>query len=148
MIHIEKLAVSSNTSKTWQTFVDIFTCSELERSQRQFARAANGHAKDFMCMDLIGKDVIANLSGVTLGKYFGTTGIDINMLLLGNIDIENLVLEISIDILNSLPSSKLKKLLENYIVIFNDFDEGGNFYGKDSLKTILATQNIKPKLLF
>lgn len=146
MIHIEK--ISSIGKNTWQTFVDTFKCSELERSQRVFSQVTEGVAKDFIAIDLIGKDVTANLKGVSLGKYFGTGGLDINLLLSGNVDIDNLVIEISIDIVNSLPTIKLKKLLEHHIVILNDFEEGGNFYGSINLENFLVQRNIKPKLLF
>lgn len=146
MIHIEKISDKSHT--TWQTFVDHFTCTTLERSNRVFEHSSLGVSKNHICLDLIGNSVLENLSGVSLGKHFGTTGINIDLLLTDNICIDNLVVEISIDTINSIPNVKLKKLLENYIVILNDFDEGGNFYGHTNLVDFLTQRNIKPKLLF
>ena len=146
MIHVEK--ISSSLHNTHQTFIDVFTCTELERLQHFNPGTPHGIAKDFICADLIGKDVTANLANITLGKYFGTAGINIDLLLSGSVNIENLVVEISIDTVNTLPKIKLKHLIENHIVILNDFEEGGNFYGNISLENFLIQRNITPKLLF
>ncbi len=146
MIYIEKISTGKHT--TWQTFTDQFTCTVQERQSRVFENPTQGIPKNHICLDLISTDVQQNLSGIALGKYFGTRGIDIDLLLSNGVSIENLVIELSIDVVNSLPNLKLKKLLENYIVILNDFDEGGNFYGHTNLVEFLTQRGITPKLLF
>ena len=147
MIYIEKLSLKNVGKYTWQTFIDNFLSSKQSRTYI-LEEVMPGMSRSYINTDMLTPYVLPKLKGVTLGKYFGTTGIDIDLLLAGNIEIENLVIEISLDNLNSLPKSKIKKLLEQHIIILNDFEEGGNFFGHKGLVDFLVERNIKPKKLF
>jgi hypothetical protein len=149
MIHIEKLSLNGVGKYTWQTFVDNFLGTKetrkhfLEEERPKLSRA-------YINSQILTPHLFTKLSNITLGKYFGFVGVDINLLLSDQINIENLVIEISVDNLNSLSNRKLKLLLEKFPIILNDFEEGGNLYGKEDLNLVkfLSERNIKPKQLF
>lgn len=67
------------------------------------------------------------LENVTVGKYYGWQGIDIDQLLAGNFDF---VIELTYHELLNLPTAKQIKLLVNYTVILTDLEEGGAGFGK------------------
>lgn len=157
MIHIEKLSLK-NIGKyncqdldlpTWQTFIDNFLGTKETRTHLLEKRKTN-MVRNYINSQIITSNVLPKLKGIALGKYFGQAGVDINELLVNSFNIENLVIELSIDNLNSLPRNKLKPLLESYPVILNDFEEGGNLYHNENLNLVklLIDQNIKPKQLF
>ena len=149
MIHIEKLSLKNVGKYTWQTFIDNFIGTKETRTHILEKRRPN-LARAYINSQIITSNVLPKLKGIALGKYFGMNGVDINELLTTSLNIENLVIEISVDNINSLPKNKLKTLLESYPVILNDFEEGGNLYHNENLNLIklLIDQNIKPKQLF
>jgi hypothetical protein len=149
MIHIEKLSLKNVEKYSWQTFTDNFIGTKetrtylLEHKMPHLARA-------YINSQILTPLLLPKLNNVTIGKFFNTTGLDIDILLMGKYDIKNLVIEISVDNINSLPKNKLKQLLEKYPVILNDFEEGGNLFGREELNLVkfLTDRNIKPKQLF
>jgi len=149
MIHIEKLSLKNVGKYSWQTFIDNFIGTKETRTHLLEKRRPN-LARTYINSQILTPLLLPKLSNVTLGKFFNTTGLDIDILLTGNYDIKNLVIEISIDNINSLPKNKLKTLLESYPVILNDFEEGGNLYHNENLNLVklLTDRNIKPKQLF
>lgn len=66
------------------------------------------------------------LTDVKIGELYGYEGIDINTVLTIKRDI---IIETSYLDLYSLPKAKQKILLENYVVIINDLEEGGAVFG-------------------
>lgn len=149
MIHIEKLSLKNVGKYTWQTFIDNFIGTKETRSYILEERRPN-KARTYINSQILTPLILPKLKGVVLGKYFGMDGADIDELLTTLVNIENLVIEISIDNINSLPKNKLKQLLEKYPVILNDFEEGGNLFGWEELNLVkfLIDRNIKPKQLF
>jgi len=151
MIHIEKLSLKRITSYTWQTFVDSFLHNNTSRILTLPDCAERfGRHQDLNSLDILSPYVFSKLKNIEIGKYYGNVGIDIDILLLNPPPIDNLVVEITIDHINCLGKQKLKRLLENYIVALNDFEEGGTLYGppRPHLIEILTQLNIKPKMLF
>jgi len=149
MIHIEKLSLKNVTNYSWQTFTDNFLGTKLTR--KHFLEIHTpGKSREYINTNILTSKLLCKLTNVTLGKYYGTTGIDIDYLIIGNVAVENLVVEISPEHLSCYPVKKLKLLLENYVVILNDFEEGGNLYNLDRINLIkfLTARNIKPKQLF
>jgi len=149
MIHIEKLSLKGITTYTWQTFVDSLLHNKLSRNLT-LPNDRRTIARDYISTDVLAPYVFAELKNISIGKYYGNKGINIDELLLSPPSIENLVIEISVDNINVLPKQKLKRLFENHIVILNDFEEGGTMYGppQPHLVEILNSLNIKPKMLF
>lgn len=152
MIHIEKLSSKDLGRCTWQTFIDNFLGTKATR--RQNFKLWEPHLPPFrgvyLNTEILTSYFLPKLSNVKLGMHYGIDGIDIDLLLLGEILVENLVIELSPDNITSLPKNKLKVLLEKYPVILNDFEEGGNLYGTYELNLVkfLSERNIKPKQLF
>jgi hypothetical protein len=149
MIHIEKLSLKGVATYTWQTFVDHLLNDKVSRNLA-LPHDFRTDQRNYISTNIISPYVFPKLKDVSIGKYYGNTGADIDELLLSQPNIENLAIEITVDNINSLPKQKLKRLLESYIVILNDFEEGGTLYGppRPHLVEILTNLNIKPKMLF
>jgi hypothetical protein len=149
MVHIEKLSLKNVGRYTWQTFVDNFLGTKETRSYMLEERRPNV-ARMYINSEILTPLLLPKLNGVTLGKYFGMNGVDLDELLTQQLNIENLVIEISVDHISSMPKNKLKALLESYSVILCDFEEGGNLFVKQdtNLVKFLSDRNIKPRQLF
>jgi len=152
MIHIEKLSLKNIGRYTWQTFIDQFIGNQQTRFYF-FERYNIGDRRDrYLRNEVLTSDVMSGLNNICLGKYYGTNGIDIDVLLIEGSPIENLVVEISPEHFRLLVKSKykLKALLENYTVILNDFEECGTLFGLNNptLVEFLTKFNIVPKQLF
>jgi len=149
MVHIEKLSLKNVVRYSWQTFVDNFLGNTSTR-QHKLELYVPGKSRSYLNTDILTSEVLYKLKGVSLGKFYGMKGIDIDYLLSGAINIDNLLVEVTIDHLSYLPAHKLKSLFENYSVILNDFEEGGNLYGLAGLDLVsfLTERNIQPKQLF
>ena len=149
MIHIEKLSLKNIGKYSWQTFIDNFIGTKETRTHF-LERSNSTWRQPYINSQILTPLLLPKLSNVTIGKFFNTTGLDIDILLTGSYDIKNLVIEISVENINRLPKNKLKQLLENYPVILNDFEEGGNLFGRKELNLVkfLTDRNIKPKQLF
>ena len=146
-IHIERLSIDNIENYIYQTFIDSFLGNTSLRVDKQ----SNSAIKTYSYTEILTPFLLPKLKNVHLGKHFGFKGVDINLLLTNQINIDNLVIEITVDILNVLPTKKMKMLLENYPVILSDFQEGGNLYGRSDVNLIddvLVQKNIKPKQLF
>lgn len=149
MVHIEKLSLKNIGKYSWQTFVDHLLGDKSKR-QHLLEKQMQNRARSFINTNMLSTHVFSKLKNVSVGKYYGFEGADIDLLLVSEPNIENLVIEISIDNINSLSKQKLKLLLEKYPVILNDFEECGTLYGPPNphLIDILSSLNIKPKMLF
>ena len=149
MIHIEKLSLKNIGKYTWQTFVD-HLLGNRDTRQHILERTRKNLSRDFIATDRLSPYVFSKLGDISIGKYFGFKGADIDMLLATKPNIENLVIEISVDNINRLPKQKLKLLLETYPVMLNDFEECGTLYGppNPNLIDMLTASGIKPKQLF
>lgn len=149
MIHIEKLSLKHITKYSWQTFTDNFLGTKLSRKHFIELNTPD-KSRSYLNTNILTSALLSKLTNVTLGKYYGTTGVDIDHLIIGNVAVQNLVVEICTDHLSYYPVKKLKILLENHTVILNDFEEGGNLYNLDRLNLVkfLTARNIKPKQLF
>lgn len=149
MIHIEKLSLKNVGSNSWQTFNNLLY-------------APNGHyTKKFLDMTpwvnnnkLISKEftlkVLSTISHISIGKHFGTEGVNINYLLSNTLTIDNIVIEMQVGDLTGLTTKQLKLLLETYPVMINDFAECSTTYGVrfPHIVHFLSKKNIKPKMLF
>lgn len=149
MIHIEKLSLKNVGRYSWQSFVDHLLGNKSTRTHILEKKKIN-QSRSFINTDIIAPYVFPKLKNVSIGKYYGFDGADIDLLLASDPSIENLVIEISVDIINSLPKQKLKLLLQKYPVMLNDFEECGTLYGPPNahLIEILSALNVKPKMLF
>ena len=149
MIHIEKLSSESTRMYNWENFCDFLIPGQTNKFQ-----SSTNHNKwietKFITSEYFSNSVFKKFPNVLIGKHFGTIGMDLDLLLLGHINIDNLVVEMSAECLKAMPRKKLKLLLETYPVILNDFMEFGTLYGMDQphLVTFLNNLNIKPKQLF
>jgi len=96
--------------------------------------------------DLLSK----KLSDISIGKWFGTDGIDLDELLINPPKIDNLVIELPVDYLSVISKKRLKILFESYTIMLNDFEEFSCTYGiyRPHIVTFLKERNIKPKCLF
>lgn len=91
------------------------------------------------------KSYIENqLKNISIGCMYGSTGIDINTLLVEKPDI---IIETSYRDLKMLPFAKKVRLLEQFTVMLTDFEESGAIYGcmDDCLISYLNKLNITPK---
>jgi hypothetical protein len=152
MIHIEKLSLKNIGRYTWQTFVDHFVGTD--KTRKYYIENSNHPSRrdSYIRSEKLSLDLFQQAKDISLGKYFGTNGIDIDLLLLEEIKIENLVVELSPEHFKLLLQSKyrLKLLLENYSVLISDFEESGTLFGfnNPTIVEILSNLNIKPKQLF
>lgn len=153
MIHIEKLSLKNVEKYTWQTFVDHFVGNSKSRvhTYEEFNSAQRRDVNIFS--EKLSKDLNCQLEDISIGKFYGTKGLDLDQLLVLGSNIENLVVELSPEHFNNVAlksKHKLKLLLENYNVLISDFEECGTLYGPGSptLVQIIANLNIKPKKLF
>lgn len=87
-----------------------------------------------------------NLKHISIGKEFGCRGVEINQLLTTD-DSADLVIETSYQNFLNLPSAKQKKLLENFTVMFSDFEENGLTIGNlcDCIRDVIARLQVLPK---
>jgi hypothetical protein len=86
----------------------------------------------------------SQLNGIAVGSKYGTTGIDINILLLEK---PNFIVETTFRDLKSLPYTKQVRLLKEHTIILTDLEEGGAFYGHldECLISYLKKLNVIPK---
>lgn len=152
MIHIEKLSLKNIGKYSWQTFVDHFVGNKDYRKYYLEIKNDPRARGPYINSEKLSNAVFQQTPNVSLGKYFGLDGIDIDALLLNGSEIENLVVELSPDHFKLLIQSKnrLKLLLENYSVLISDFEESGTLFGinNPTIVEILSNLNIKPKQLF
>ena len=151
MIYVEKLSSESVHMYNWQTFIDYLVPTTTITKRQMPTTIRNGWITcKYVTSEKISQYVRNKLPNMVFGKHFGTTGINIDALLSGEVNIDNLAIEMSVECLQTVPKQKLKKLFENYIVILNDFMEFGTFYGAyhPHLVDFLSSRNIKPKQIF
>ena len=157
MIHVEKLLLKNITEPRFQhqyqnslghTFVEYLSGVTLESddhySKFPWIYKNNNLAKH------INIHLPKQLNNISIGKYFGKVGIELDQLLLSPPNIDNLVIEIPIYYLNIIPTKRLKFLLETHVVLLNDFQEFGCTYGifAPHIVSFLTESNIMPKCLF
>jgi hypothetical protein len=157
MIHIEKISLKKikepafqhqHYNSQGQTFVEylagVTPLSEDEYKKKMW------RFNNINLIKHINAQLPQKLSGVSIGKWFGKTGIDLDELLLNPPKIENLVIEIPIDYLSVISVKRLKLLFESHTIMLNDFEEFCCTYGvyRPHIITFLTKHNIKPKCLF
>lgn len=157
MIHIERLSLKNITDPAFQhqyqnsigqTFVEYLSGTKPLSDDHY-----NKKMWTFNHINLIKhiNDLLPKkLSNVSVGKYFGKKGIELDELLLASPVIDNLVIEIPVDYLFAISKKRLKILFESYIIMLNDFEEFCCTYGiyRPHIVTFLKELNIKPKCLF
>jgi len=157
MIHIEKLSLKKIKEPAFQhqylnsqgqTFVEylagVIPLSEDEYKKKMWRFNNTNLIKHINTL------LPTKLSNVSIGKWFGTDGIDIDELLINPPKIDNLVIELPVDYLSVISVKRLKLLFESHIIILNDFEEFCCTYGiyRPHIVTFLKEFNIKPKCLF
>ncbi len=88
----------------------------------------------------------SNLKNMVIGREFGCMGIEINQLL-ATVDPAHMVIETSYQNFLNIPSAKQRKLLENFTVMFSDFEENGLIIGNlcDCVRNVIARLQVLPK---
>jgi len=157
MIHIEKISLKKIKEPEFQnqyhnsqgqTFVEylagVTPLSEDEYKKKMWRFNNTNLIKH------INTRLPQKLSGVSIGKWFGETGIDLDELLLNPPKIDNLVIELPVDYLSVISVKRLKLLFESHTIMLNDFEEFCCTYGvyQPHIITFLTNHNIKPKCLF
>lgn len=157
MIHIEKLSLKKikepafqhqHRNSQGQTFVEylagVIPLSEDEYNKKMWRFNNTNLIKHINTL------LPKKLPDVSIGKWFGTDGIDLDELLINPPKIDNLVIELPVDYLSVISVKRLKLLFESHIIILNDFEEFCCTYGiyRPHIVTFLKELNIKPKCLF
>lgn len=157
MIHIERISLKKikepafqhqHYNSQGQTFVEylagVTPLSEDEYKKKMWRFNNTNLIKH------INTQLPQKLSGVSIGKWFGTDGIDLDELLLSPPKIDNLVIELPVDYLSVISVKRLKLLFESHTIMLNDFEEFCCTYGvyQPHIITFLTKHNIKPKCLF
>jgi hypothetical protein len=90
MIHIEKLSLKNIGRYTWQTFVDHFVGTD--KTRKYYIENSNHPSRrdSYIRSEKLSLDLFQQAKDISLGKYFGTNGIDIDLLLLEEIKIEKI----------------------------------------------------------
>lgn len=88
----------------------------------------------------------SKLPQITIGVQYGCRGVDIN-LLLANTANPDLVVETNYQNFLSLPGAKQRLLLENFTVMFSDFEENGWTMGnlRTCIKEVISKLQVMPK---
>ena len=88
----------------------------------------------------------SKLPQITIGMQYGCRGVDINLLLANTAD-PDLVVETNYQNFLSLPGVKQRLLLENFTVMFSDFEENGWTMGnlRTCIKEVISKLQVMPK---
>lgn len=134
-MHIEKIDNSASPGRHYPGLVDIFNDKMLSNKKFIYFAESFGY---------IYKDFLQGMqSRYTLGKQYGTKGVNIDLVCLQPSDI---YYELCPRTLQDLPKNKIKYFLQNYNVIIHDYPEG-TFMSVLSIHPIeyIRSLGIKPR---
>ncbi len=149
MIHIEKLSLKNVGSNSWQTFNSLLYAPDVYYTKSFLSKTPWVNNNKIISKNITPFVLQTDLN-VSIGKYFGKSGIALNQLLSNDLGINNLVIEMQVGDLTAISTKQLKLLLETYVVMLNDFAECSTTYGArfQHIVSFLSEKNIKPKMLF